>query len=361
MAAIAAAVAAGCAPSSQPQRVQWIVMGTEATISFRGESEDRHEVREAVAGVYDALNAKLSAWDASSELSEFARSGSDDLSKVSPEVRPCYEAAFRLARESGGAFNPRLGAKLRELGFTRVSNVDLGAIAKGFAVDMAYDELARAGYAKRQKDGALLLDLGGNLRSVAGSWRTGVRNPFAALDENSQTSFQPPHAAVLVLEEGEAVATSGNYERFVEKDGKRVSHILDGRTGKPVEGIAGVTVVARSAMMADGLSTTLFVLGPKRGMEFLSSHYPGTAALWIPDSPDSPQIIATPSMGARLLEPAFPVSDASITSSCGQGQTASTPNGSRPEADCALLSESPSRPDRGAPASPRAASGAERP
>ena len=277
-------------------------MGTVAALSFRGESDDRYEVREAVAGVYDRINSKLSAWDENSELSRFARGGKDDLSLVSDDMRPCYECAFRLARDSGNAFNPRLGAKLRELGFTRMSNVDLGAIAKGFAVDMAYGELVDTGYAKRPNDGALLIDLGGNLRSVAGKWRTGVRNPFAAMDESL-----PPHAAIIVLTNGEAVATSGNYERFVERDGRRISHILDGRTGQPVEGIAGVTVLADSAMMADGLSTTLFVLGPKAGLEFLAMHHPGTAALWIPDDPDKPYIIATPSMRPRLLSPIFPV------------------------------------------------------
>ena len=79
-----------------------------------------------------------------------------------------------------------------------------------------------------------MIDLGGNLRVVGGTWRTGVRNPFGT-----------GYAATFVLTNGEAVATSGNYERFVEKDGVRYSHILDGRTGKPATGIAGVTVIAR--------------------------------------------------------------------------------------------------------------------
>ena len=305
-AALAAAVfAAGCTRASAPRRLQWPVMGTIAALSFRGEAEDRDEVREVVAGVYDELNEKLSAWDADSELSRFALLHTNDLSSVSPRTRPCYEAAFRLADETGGAFNPCLGATLRELGFTRVSDVDLGAIAKGFAVDVACDELIRAGYAARKPGGALLVDLGGNLRSVCGQWRTGVRNPFAAVDDDL-----PAHAAVIVLADGEAVATSGNYERFVERDGHRISHILDGRTGEPVEGMAGVTVLAPTAMMADGLSTALFVLGPEAGMKFLSRHHPGTAALWIPDTPSNPRIIATPEMRARLLNPEYPVETA---------------------------------------------------
>ena len=147
----------------------------------------------------------------------------------------------------------------------------------------------------------LLVDLGGNLRAVRGSWRTGVRNPFGE-----------GYAAVVTLAAGESVATSGNYERFVERDGVRYSHILDGRTGEPVSGIAGVTVVtppALGATLADGLSTTLFVLGPKEGARFLREHaeaYGAAQALWIPDTPANPEILATPEMAARLADAAFP-------------------------------------------------------
>ena len=148
----------------------------------------------------------------------------------------------------------------------------------------------------------LLVDLGGNLRVVRGDWRTGVRNPFG-----------DGYAAVITLTDGESVATSGNYERFVERDGVRYSHILDGRTGEPVTGIAGVTVVtppALGATLADGLSTTLFVLGPKEGARFLREHaeaYGAAQALWIPDSPANPEILATPELAARLTDAAFPV------------------------------------------------------
>ena len=123
-----------------------------------------------------------------------------------------------------------------------------------------------------------------------------MRNPFGQ-----------GYAATITLTNGEAVATSGNYERFVEKNGVRYSHILDGRTGEPTTGIAGVTVIAPSAALADGLSTTLFVLGPDDGMRFLAKWHPGIAALWIPDAPDSPEIIANSVMAARLSDAAFPI------------------------------------------------------
>ena len=280
-------------PSQKRTRVNWPSMGTIAAITFRGNTpEARDSARNIVRSTWDALEKRLSAWNVESELARFAprlvAGGETVLPEVPPDVRPCYAFAFDLKRQSGGAFDPVIGEALRKTGFTRVSPVDLGAVAKGFAVDRAWEALG---------GGDLLLDLGGNLRAKGGKWVTGVRNPFA----------QGTMAATFELSDGEAVATSGNYERFVERDGKRLSHILDARTGEPVSGMAGVTVVAASAMLADGLSTTLFILGPKDGLAFLNRHYPGTAALWLPDTPENPSIVATMQMAARLQNPSFPV------------------------------------------------------
>ena len=306
-ATIVAAVAAGLATLSArrggaPRRVEWPVMGTVAGLAFRGgDAAAQDAVRESVQRTYMRLNALLSAWDPDSELCRLARvGGTNAFDRASPEVRPCYRAALELAAASGNAFNPRVGARLRELGFSHghpFCDFDLGAIAKGFAVDAA----CRALPSELPFDG-LLVDLGGNLRAVRGTWRTGVRNPFG-----------DGYAAVVALAEGESVATSGNYERFVERDGVRHSHILDGRTGEPVTGVAGVTVVtppALGATLADGLSTTLFVLGPEEGTRFLREHaktYGAALALWIPDTPERPEIRATPEMAARLADAAFTV------------------------------------------------------
>lgn len=285
------------------RHVEWPVMGTIAGLTFRGDGDAAAQdaVRESVQQTYARLNALLSAWDPDSELCRLANSNDTNaFARASAEVRPCYQSAFDLVAASGNAFNPRVGARLRALGFNHghpFCDFDLGAIAKGFAVDTACRELpADLPFA------GLLVDLGGNLRAVRGTWRTGVRNPFGG-----------GAAAVIMLAEGESIATSGNYERFVERDGKRYSHILDGRTGEPVTGIAGVTVVtppALGATLADGLSTTLFVLGPTEGARFLREHakkYGAAQVLWIPDTPANPEILATPELAARLTNAAFPV------------------------------------------------------
>ena len=282
------------APSQKRTRAQWPVMGTVAGLVFRGGDATAHEkARFRVQNTWNALEQRLSAWRSDSELCRLAPHlaavGAAALPEIPADVRPCYAFAFDLQRQSDGAFSPVIGEALQHIGFSRLSPVDLGAVAKGFAVDVAYEAL--------DDDCDMLLDLGGNLRARAGTWHTGVRNPFHSGE----------HLAAFDLKPGEAVATSGNYERFIERDGKRISHILDARTGQPVVGIAGVTVLAGTAMLADGLSTTLFVLGPEAGTAFLKRHYPGTAALWIPDTPDKPVLKVTVAMATRLIDPKCPV------------------------------------------------------
>ena len=238
--------------------LQWLTMGTVAKVSFKGggallglpsmkasSAVNRRQVDE-VRCVYEDVERRLSVWNKDSEISRFT-----DIERVSSKMRPCYEAAFRLQKVSGGVFNP----------FWRGAGKgpDLGGIAKGFAVDLA------AAKVMRERDvnaGDMLLDLGGNLKVVSGRWRTGIRNPTGDMLD-------------IVLTNGMACATSGEYER-----GK---HIYDGRTGKAVSNnLVSVTVVhPHSAMIADGLSTTLFVLGRAEGERFLREHYPEASAYWI--------------------------------------------------------------------------------
>jgi thiamine biosynthesis lipoprotein len=149
---------------------------------------------------------------------------------------------------------------------------DLGGIAKGYAVDRAFRALRERG------EDNFLINLAGNMRAHGRpgtsrpGWRIGIRNPFA----------EGAWFGTLVLADGEGIATSGSYERYVLINGVRHGHILDPRTGRPVAGMISVTVVAASAMEADALSTALFVLGPDAGLGLLQSH-PGCGAIFVPD------------------------------------------------------------------------------
>jgi len=238
-------VFAGCAPA-RPERIEWTAMGTIAAFQYRPWREDidtTPAVRAAsVRHRFVEIERLLSAHEPDSELNRLAPLGEAEiLARCDPSVSNCYAAAFRLMRESGGAFNPR---------WRGPKTLDLGAIAKGFAVDAATEV---------DPELPCLVDLGGNLRSSGGAWKVGV-----AGSDN-----------VLTLKDGMACATSAEYFRG--------RHIRDGRTGNVVSNdVLSVTVVhPSSAMLADGLSTTLFVLGRTDGDRFLKKHHPEARVHWI--------------------------------------------------------------------------------
>ncbi len=234
---------AGCS-REKIDRVEWPAMGTIAAVQTRGEGVKYISgVREIVQLFFGMVESALNAHDGNSEISRLAGLPDDEVLRVTTQPR-CFAAAFSLMEASGGAFNPR---------WRGPGTLDLGAIAKGAAVDWAALNVWNG------ED--ILIDLGGNLKSVRGNWRTGVADPNGG-----------GFAAVVDLREGEALATSATYYRG--------SHIYDGRTGLAVSnGVASVTVLCRSAMWADGLSTTLFILGPEAGRAFVEEKCP----LFMPD------------------------------------------------------------------------------
>ena len=128
--------------------------------------------------------------------------------------------------------------------------VDLGGIAKGYGIDRAVEAMQAAGV------GGGLVEVGGDIRCFGakpggGKWRIRIKDPFQA---GNGRGF-----GVLELEQG-AICTSGDYARYVEIEGQRYSHILDPRTGWPVESAASVTVVAPTAVQADAWATALSVV-----------------------------------------------------------------------------------------------------
>jgi thiamine biosynthesis lipoprotein len=135
--------------------------------------------------------------------------------------------------------------------------IGLGAIAKGYAVDRASEVLAAAGFSNHIVSG------GGHVLAhgakAEGPWVVGIRDPRGG--RTDLLGSLPLVDAALV--------TSGDYERFVEVDGKRYHHIHDPRTGRPAEGLMAVTVLDRSAERADALATALLVAGPTEAPRML--------------------------------------------------------------------------------------------
>ncbi|MDP3177529.1 MAG: FAD:protein FMN transferase [Spirochaetaceae bacterium] len=135
--------------------------------------------------------------------------------------------------------------------------LDLGSGTKGYAADLAVDML-RAGGVK-----SAIIDLGGNVFALGAKtdgkpWRIGLQNPF---------STRGDYLGIASLTD-QTMVTSGIYERFFEKDGKHYHHILDTRTGFPVDnGLVSVTVIAPKSFDADGFTTTLFAVGRQKALE----------------------------------------------------------------------------------------------
>jgi len=203
--------------------------------------------------------------------------------------------AMDLARQTEGAFDPTVGARLEQLGFNtnyktgeaihtpvdadaisyrdvkldrrahtvllrRPLILDLNAVSKGLAIDLAAREL--------QAYPNVCVEAGGDLyvrghNPVGEAWHIGIQHPRA----------EGVLAHTLHLTDT-AVCTSGDYERRAG-EGVGEGHILDARTRRPVADLASVTVIAPSAMAADGLSTAAMVLGRERGLHFLEAQRVG--------------------------------------------------------------------------------------
>jgi FAD:protein FMN transferase len=307
-------------------------MGTQASCQLLLPSGlTAMEAEGMVRDSFSLVNSNLSTWSRDSEISILNRAPADSNVTMSPQLQTCLQLSQELQKNSGGAFDPTAESLMRLWGFYRRQGVlpstaeldsamadlgqwhmvtgteaivkeksgtrfDLGGIAKGLAVDMAAARLRQAGVHHG------LIDLGGNLYCLGGApgrenWRVGIRNP-----NNRDELF----ATVSISDE--SVATSGSYERFVMIDGRRFGHIMNPATGQPAEGMLSVTVIAPEGILADGLSTTLFVLGPEKALPFLRQYYPGVEAILVIPATTGEMdfVVVTPGLKNRLsLIPGF--------------------------------------------------------
>lgn len=132
--------------------------------------------------------------------------------------------------------------------------LNFGAIAKGYAVDKAIKVLQNEGISEA------FVNAGGEIKTLGNDWIAGVQHPRNMKEIVGRIKLN-----------GISVATSGDYENYFEKDGVRYHHILDPKTGYPANGIQSVTVIHRNNGFADGLATTVFVMGKVKGLELIES------------------------------------------------------------------------------------------
>ncbi len=253
----------GC--KKEASRAETTVFAMDTVMHFSVTGPEPEKALEEVTSLVEKLEEQWSASSPDSVISALNRG-------VEPEdaaQKAVVEKALALSRRTGGTFDPRLYAVTEAWGFpTKVFRIpseeeisaarkqekwDLGAAIKGYAGQEAAALLQKRGCSG-------ILNLGGNVQTVGEKadgtpWRVGIQNPQGG-----------DYLGVLSVTGTKSVVTSGDYQRYFERDGVRYHHILDPETGAPARsGLQAVTVVCADGMTADALSTALFVLGLEKG------------------------------------------------------------------------------------------------
>jgi thiamine biosynthesis lipoprotein len=292
-------LAASCSPKPQPHLVEtkFKSMGSELRLSVWATDPDAvSSVSNKIRSEFNRLENLMSNWREGSDIEKLNAAAGKQPVKLAAELVGLLQTAHQVSEWTGGKFDVTFGvmsglwkfdyqneddsipdpaevARRRKLINYRDLIVDekvgtallrrdgmvanLGGIGKGYAVDRARDILHAAGFHD------FMIQFGGDMY-VAGKqgdrpWRLGIQDPrgepnhiFAAMDLSDST-----------------FSTSGDYERFFIKDGRRYHHIIDPATGEPSLGCRSVTIITGSATIADGLSTGVFIMGPEAGMALI--------------------------------------------------------------------------------------------
>jgi len=284
-------------------------MGTVFTVAAYGDEHDRlAEVIQLAFEEIDRLDAQMSNYKPTSEISHINRQAASNRVLVEPELFRLIEESLRHSAETEGAFDITVGSLVKAWGFFggkgRVPpraeiaralwqtgyrhveldtgqrtihfarsgmELDLGGIAKGFAVDKVVKILRAHGIT------TALISAGRStiyaLRAPPGElgWPVTVRDPYVSGKGSD----------VFYLRNC-ALSTSGSYQKSFTFDGGTYAHILDPRTGFPATGVLSASVVALSASVSDALATAFVVLGVKGSRKYVESHASLTALLYLP-------------------------------------------------------------------------------
>jgi len=304
-------------------------LGTFVEITALG--EDRSLLSSAVSAAFSEVGrveSLMSRFSPDSDISRINAAAGVAPVSVDPEVFALLERSVRISELTDGAFDTTVGAlsglwsfdpaaprrpsvdelaeRLPLVGYEKISlepdghraglaeagmMIDLGAVAKGYAVDRAVAVLAERGV------GMALVNAGGDLRALGPHhdrpWQIGVQDPR-----------HPERLLGWLPLSDRALASSGDYENFVIIEGKRYHHLLDPRTGQPASLCRSVTVIAPEAWLADALSTAVFVLGPERGLAVIEG-LSGVEVLIV--SADGARLMSSGARGLlRLIEPEDP-------------------------------------------------------
>ncbi|NMT64659.1 FAD:protein FMN transferase [Marinobacter orientalis] len=330
---LAVTALAGCSFEEEEKvwEISGPVFGTQYHISVVLE-EDQDRLENLASGIEEVLeevDASMSTWRDDSELSRFNRL--DDQSEWTGISRPLYEV-LTTAREvsalTGGAFDVTVGpvvnlwgfgpdarpeqvpgdeellSRLANIGYDRLElqdepyalraspnqYVDLSAIAKGYGVDAVARFLESAGLS------AFLVEIGGEVR-VSGrkpdgaAWRLAIEQPVSGQRQINR----------VVALDNQAMATSGDYRNYYESEGRRFSHTIDPKSGRPIRhNLASVTVIADDCMTADALATAFNVMGFEQAKELATRE--NIAAYFIVRGEDGFETDYTPAFSSYLAQ-----------------------------------------------------------
>lgn len=298
-------------------------MGTSYTVKISQLPTDvtLEDLSEQIEGALLEVNQQMSTYLRDSELTRFNEASDLDWIDVSPATAKVVQEASQMSALTGGAFDPTvspwvdlwsfgpdprqhaspsrdeiehlrplIGVDLIEVrdqppAIRRQKpgvRIDLSGIAKGYAVDRLAEILA-----SRDVKG-YMIEIGGEVRADGVNangkpWRIGIESP---------TAEQRQIAKVIELQG--ALATSGDYRNFFVEDGKRYSHLIDPRSGLPIDHrLVSVSVLDDHCIRADALATSLMVMGPDEGFEFANAHNI-PAMFWVLDGDGEFQAKKTP-------------------------------------------------------------------
>lgn len=279
-------------------------MGTSVSISVYGQ-RDVNETADKVISRIKEIDSQLISWrENESEISCLNKALAENRHyEMSKELSTLVMKSYLLCKLSDGALDitlrplldcwdienatndtftlpseEKIAAICQDIGYENLliednvisciqgaQSVDLGATGKGGALDIIKELL------KSQDIDGAIVSIGGSIlcyghKSDGSSWKVGVRNPDGNIDEM---------IGYIEIEEdlNMCVSTSGDYEKYVEYEGKRYHHIIDRSTGYPANsGLSSVTVVCEDGLYSDGLSTACFVLGYEKSLELLEQY-----------------------------------------------------------------------------------------
>lgn len=276
------------------------IMGTEVTVTLWHENVATSQAAiRAVMTEMRRIDSALSPYKPESDLSLLNKHAFAKPQVLSDELSVLIDKSLYYGAVSNGAFDitfaslaqfydyrekkqpsrDQIKAALpainyKWLAFDRRANtlrylhekvkIDLGGIAKGYAVDRGVAILQRQGIQHAS------VSAGGDSRVLGDRrgrpWLVGIKNPRASKDDEE-------HAVIRVPLENTALSTSGDYERFFidEESGERVHHIINPRTGKSAADVMSVTILGDHGLDTDPLSTTVFVLGVKKGLKLINT------------------------------------------------------------------------------------------